>query len=180
MAFAGQGDTSSCSFLDNLASCWLDVSNATSSTGSFFSLSSEFQSYELGDSNTVRGDSMDYLTSEEQMTASSLMMGAEYQVEGLICSKDGENENEPKEATVLSDHTSEAKRKSLEPENGNSTESPKKKKAHAQVRIELLVMRDTFGLYTNDYSFECRFRKARSMQDQRRLLRKMLRLARRP
>ena len=140
MFWPDQG-ASSYTLLGNLSSCWPCTSNNTVVTSSFFFPTSEFQSYEMGDLSAVSANSMDYFTSEEQMTGSSLI------VEDLICSKDDENElkdnvgSTTAEAVALADVTLQAKRKLLEPRNDNKddvipTESPKKKsRASVQVKI---------------------------------------------
>jgi len=136
-------EAGSYTLLDNLSSCWPGTSK-TVSTSSFFFPTSEFQRSELGDPSAVSAYSMDYFMSEEQTTGSSLL------VEELICSKDGGNElkdnvaSTTAEAVDLADHTSQAKRKLLEPGNDNKddgvpTESPKKK-SRASVQVKLLVM----------------------------------------
>ncbi|ONK59950.1 uncharacterized protein A4U43_C08F12620 [Asparagus officinalis] len=107
------------SSLDDLSSYWLGTSNANCTSTSSFFVSPEFI------------ESVSHFTPEEQMSGSSTMITHEYQVEGLICSKD--DENEPNDDAT--DTTSEAKRKLPEPESEIPTESSKEK-ARVSVQVQ--------------------------------------------
>lgn len=135
---------SSYNLLDDLSSYWTGTNN-TASSSIFLLPTSEFQFYELGCPNAVSTDSMDYLASEEQMSGSSLMGGANYQAEGLICSNDIENKRSGNvmdiipEAIAVPGDNSVAKRKFLEPESEIPAESSKKARPSVQVRIKFLI-----------------------------------------
>lgn len=128
------------SLMDDLTSYFTDASNPSASN--FFLPTSEFQSYELGEPNEARTDSMNYIASEEQMSCSCLKLAADYQTEDLMFSKEDENGSSDNimdtmaDAIAVAGENSQSKRKFLEPESEIPAESPRKKaRTVAQVRL---------------------------------------------